>query len=152
MATQATQAYYNPIMEEYFHKKFGWDTATFHNIVLDASEKEYHRLSPGRQLASFKLQNGLWPTNKILHQHKKIPSPLFPPVHTTPRDSQPCTPLQTCATNKASAMEQGNNSTNSHPQDSNPTPRCTRVWDSLMAGRRHRYPLALPIPIRVRPN
>ena len=76
MATQATQAYYNPIMQEYFHNKFGWDTATFHNINWDASEKEYHWLSLGRRLASFKLQNGLWPTNKILHQCKKIPSPL----------------------------------------------------------------------------
>ena len=45
MSTQATQAYYNPIMQEYFPKKFGWDTATFHNIDWDASEKEYHRLS-----------------------------------------------------------------------------------------------------------
>ena len=39
MSTQVTQAYYNPIMQEYFHKKFGWDTATFHNIDWDASEK-----------------------------------------------------------------------------------------------------------------
>ena len=76
MSAQATQAYYNPVMQEYFHKKFGWDTATFHNIDWDSSEKEYHPLSLGRRLASFKLQNGLWLTNKILHKCKKIPSPL----------------------------------------------------------------------------
>ena len=39
MATQATQAYYKPIMQECFHHKFEWDTATFHNIDWDASEK-----------------------------------------------------------------------------------------------------------------
>ena len=46
------------------------------NIDWDSSEREYQRLSPGQRLASFKLQNGMWPTNKILHQRKQIPSPL----------------------------------------------------------------------------
>ena len=60
-------------------------------------------------------------------------------MHTTPRDSQPRTLLQTCTTNKAAVMEQGNNCTNNYPQDLNPAPRCTGVWDLLMAGRKHTY-------------
>jgi hypothetical protein len=76
ITTLASMAYHKPIMEDYFLNKFGWDTPTFSNIDWDSSEREYQRLSPGRHLASFKLQNGLWPTNKILHQRKQIPSPL----------------------------------------------------------------------------
>ena len=48
-------------------------------------------------------------------------------MHTALRDSQPRTPLQTCTTNKAAAMEQGNNCTYNYPQDPNPAPRC--MWD-----------------------
>ena len=76
MATLATKAYYKPMMQDYFHNKYGWDTATFHNIDWDTSEKEYHQFSPGRRLASFKLQNDLWLTNQILPQCKNIPSPF----------------------------------------------------------------------------
>ena len=76
MTTLASLAYYKPIMQDYFLNKFGWDTPTFSNIDWDSSERVHQHLSPGRRLASFKLQNGLWPTNKILHQYKKIPSPL----------------------------------------------------------------------------
>ena len=76
MTTHASLAYYWPIMADYFHHKSGWDNITFSNIDWDSSEKEYCRLSPGRRLASFKLQNGLWPTNKTLHQRKQAPSPL----------------------------------------------------------------------------
>jgi hypothetical protein len=76
MTTLASLAYYKPIMQNYFLNKFGWDTPTFGNIDWDSSEREYQCLSPGCYLASFKLQNGLWPTNKILHQRKQIPTPL----------------------------------------------------------------------------
>ena len=71
-----TLAYYKLIMQDYFLNKFGWDTPTFSNIDWDSSEREYQHLFPGHCLASFKLQNDLWPTNKILHQCKQIPSPL----------------------------------------------------------------------------
>jgi hypothetical protein len=76
MTTLASLAYYKPIMQDYFLNKFGWDAPTFGNIDWDSSEREYQHLSPGCRLASFKLQNGLWPTNKILHQRKQIPTPL----------------------------------------------------------------------------
>ena len=76
MTTHASLAYYWPIMADYFQHKFGWDNKTFSNIDWDSSEKEYCCLSPGCCLASFKLQNSLWPTNKTLHQHKQAPSPL----------------------------------------------------------------------------
>jgi hypothetical protein len=78
MTTLASLAYYMPIMQDYFLNKFGWDTPIFSNIDWNSSEREYQCLSPGWRLASFKLQNGLWPTNKILHQRKQIPSPLCP--------------------------------------------------------------------------
>jgi hypothetical protein len=78
ITTLASLAYYKPIMQDDFLNKFGWDTPTFSNIDWDSSEREYQRLSPGCRLASFKLQNSLWPTNKILHQRKQIPSPLCP--------------------------------------------------------------------------
>ena len=76
MTAHASLAYYRPIMADYFHQKFGWDNITFSNIDWDSSEKEYCRLSPGRRLASFKLQNGMWPTNKTLHQRQQAPFPL----------------------------------------------------------------------------
>ena len=76
MTTHASLAYYRPIMADYFQHKFGWDNITFSNIDWDSSEKEYYCLSQGRCLASFKLQNGLWPTNKTLHQHKQAPFSL----------------------------------------------------------------------------
>jgi hypothetical protein len=76
MTTLASLTYYKPIMQDYFLNKYGWDTPAFSNIDWDSSEREYQCLSPGRCLASFKFQNGLWPTNKISHQRKQIPSPL----------------------------------------------------------------------------
>ena len=76
MTIHASLAYYRAIMADYFQHKFGRDNKTFSNIDWDSSEKEYYRLSPGRRLASFKLQNGLWPINKTLHQRKQAPSPL----------------------------------------------------------------------------
>ena len=76
MTTHASLAYHRPIVTDYFQHKFGWDNITFSNIDWDLSEKEYCCLFPGRRLASFKLQNGLWPTNKTLHQCKQAPSPL----------------------------------------------------------------------------
>ena len=63
-------------MADYFQHKFGWDNITFSNIDWDSSEREYFCLSPCRHLASFKHQNGLWPTNKTLHQGKQALSPL----------------------------------------------------------------------------
>ena len=36
---------------------------------------EYKRLPTGYRLASFKLQNGLWPTYSVPHQHKPTQSP-----------------------------------------------------------------------------
>ena len=63
-------------MADYFHHKFGWDNITFSNIDWGTSEKEYSCFSPGHCLASFKLQNGLWPTNKTLDQCKLAPFPL----------------------------------------------------------------------------
>ena len=69
MTSHASLAYYRPIMADYFQHKFGWDNITFSNINWDSSEKEHCCLSPGCCLVSFKLQNGLWPTNKTLHQH-----------------------------------------------------------------------------------
>ena len=63
-------------MADYFQHKFGWDNINFSKIDWDSSEKEYCCLSPGCCLASFKLQNGLWPTNKTLHQRKQAPFPL----------------------------------------------------------------------------
>ena len=74
MTTLASLAYYTPNMQVYFLNKFGWDTLTFSNIDWDSLEREYQCLSPGYCLASFKLQNCLWPTNKTLHQHKQMPS------------------------------------------------------------------------------
>ena len=76
MTTHASLAYYQPIVADYFQHKFGWDNITFSNIDWDSSEKEYCHLSPGCYLASFKLQNGLWPTNKTLHQRKQALSSL----------------------------------------------------------------------------
>ena len=76
MTTLASLAYYKPIIQDSFLTKSGWDTPIFANIDWDSSEREYQWLSPGWRLASFKLQNGLWPTYKILHQSKHIPSPL----------------------------------------------------------------------------
>ena len=69
MTSHASLAYYQPIMADYFQHKFGWENITFSNINWDSSEKEHRCLSPGCCLVSFKLQNGLWPTNKTLHQH-----------------------------------------------------------------------------------
>ena len=76
MTTHTSLAYYRPIMADYFHHKFGWDNITFSNIDWDSLEKGYCHLSLGLCLASFKLQNCLWPTNKTLHQCKQAPSPL----------------------------------------------------------------------------
>ena len=77
MAILASLTYYKPIMQDYFLNKFGWYTLTFVNVDWDSTEREYQHLSPGCHLVSFKLQNGLWPTNKIIHQHKEILSPLY---------------------------------------------------------------------------
>ena len=79
MTTHASLAYYRPFMADYFQHKFGWDNITFSNIDWDSSKKEYYRLSPGCCLASFKLQNSLWPTNKTLHQRKQAPPPPYVP-------------------------------------------------------------------------
>ena len=65
-------------MTVYFYHKFGWDGITFSIIDLDSSDKEFYHLYPGCCLKSFKLHNSLWPTNKILHQHKQAPSPIYP--------------------------------------------------------------------------
>ena len=87
MTTLASLAYYKPIMLDYLLNKFGWDVLTFGNIDWDSSEREYQHLSLDLCLASFKLRNSLWPTNKILHQCKQIPSPhcsccnLYPETH-----------------------------------------------------------------------
>ena len=67
MTTLASLAYYKPIIQDFFLNKFDWDALTFGNIDWDSSEREYQRLFSGQRLASFKLQNGLWPTNRILH-------------------------------------------------------------------------------------
>ena len=76
ITTHASHAYYRPIMADYFYHKFDRDNITFSNIDWDSSEKEYQRLSLVCCLASFKLQNSLWPTNKTLHQRRQAPSPL----------------------------------------------------------------------------
>ena len=59
-----------------FCHKFGWDSITYYNIDLDSTDKEYYHLFTGCCLESYKLQNGLWPTNKTLHQRKQAPFPL----------------------------------------------------------------------------
>ena len=76
--SSALLAYYTPIMSKYFKEKHCWSGKTFHSIDWQASNKEYKQLPTGRQLASFKLQNGLWPTYSVLHQRKPTRSPTFP--------------------------------------------------------------------------
>ena len=66
--SSASMAYYTPIMSAYFKEKYHWSKDTFLSIDRLASDKEYKWLSTGLPLASFKLQNGLWPTQYVLHQ------------------------------------------------------------------------------------
>ena len=76
VTTQASLAHYKQIMQDYFLNKFDWDALTFCNIDWDSLERVYQCLSSGCRLASFKLQIGLWQTNKALHGCKEITSPL----------------------------------------------------------------------------
>ena len=71
-------AYYTPIMSMYFKEKHCWSKETFLSIDWLTSDKEYKRLPTGRRLASFKLQNRLWPTYSVLHQWKPAHSPTCP--------------------------------------------------------------------------
>ena len=66
--SSASQVYYKPILLAYFKEKHHWSKDTFLSIDWSASDKEYKWLSTGFWLASFKLQNGLWPTQYVLHQ------------------------------------------------------------------------------------
>ena len=65
-------------MSKYFKEKHHWSEETFVSIDWLASDREYKRLPTGRRLASFKLQNGLWPTYSVLHQHQPTQSPTCP--------------------------------------------------------------------------
>ena len=80
-------AYYTPNMSKYFQEKHRWSEETFLSIDWLVSDREYKWLPTERQLALFKLQNGLWPTYSVLHQHKQTHSPtcprcsLYPEMH-----------------------------------------------------------------------
>ena len=76
--SSASVAYYTPIMSKYFQEKHRWSEETFLSIDWLASDREYKRLPTGRRLASFKLQNGLWPTYSVLHQRQPTHSPTCP--------------------------------------------------------------------------
>jgi hypothetical protein len=80
----ASMAYYTPIMSAHFKEKHHWSEDTFLSIDWPSSDKEYKRLSPGRRLEAFKLQNGLWPTQYVLHQRKPAQSPACPRCHLSP--------------------------------------------------------------------
>ena len=76
--SSALVAYYTPIMSKYYKEKHNWSEETFLSIDWLASDREYKRLPTGRRLASFKLQNRLWPTYSILHQCQPTQSPTCP--------------------------------------------------------------------------
>ena len=65
-------------MSKYFKEKHCWSEESFLSIELLESDKEYKWLPTGRLLASFKLQNGLWPTYSVHHQCKPTHSPTSP--------------------------------------------------------------------------
>ena len=71
-------AYYTPVMSTYFKEYHCWPNETFLSIDWVGSNKEFKWLPRGRQLASFKLQNGQWPTYSVLHQQKTTHSPTRP--------------------------------------------------------------------------
>ncbi len=71
--------YYTPILESRYCTKNGWTTAIFHSIDWESSEREYKCLSYGRRLASFKIQQGLWPTISF-YISVKLPLPPYVPA------------------------------------------------------------------------
>ena len=71
-------------MSAHFKEKHHWTEDTFLSIDWPSSDKEYKRLSAGRQLAAFTLQNGLWPTQYVLNQRKPAQSPTCPRYHLRP--------------------------------------------------------------------
>ncbi len=68
-------AYYTQQMRSRYHKKFGWTQGIFDSINWQSSHAVYKRLLYSRKLASFKLQQGLWPTTAVLHLWKEAASP-----------------------------------------------------------------------------
>ena len=71
-------AYYKPKQFKYFQTRHGWTQSISDSIDWKSSTSAYKHLSYGRRLAMFKLINGQWPTNKILHRHGKAPASLCP--------------------------------------------------------------------------
>ena len=65
-------------MSKYFIDRHCWSEDTFLSIDWLASNKEYKQLPTGHRLASFKLQNRLWPTYTILYQRQPTQSPTCP--------------------------------------------------------------------------
>jgi hypothetical protein len=76
--SSASKVYYTPIMLAYFKEKHHWSKDTFLSIDYLASDKEYKQLSTGCWLAPFKLQNGLWSTQNVLHQRIPAQYPACP--------------------------------------------------------------------------
>ena len=76
--SSALVAYYTPIMSKYFKEKHCWSEETFLSIDWIASNKKYKQSPTGHWLASFKLQNGLWPTYSVLYQRQPTQSPTCP--------------------------------------------------------------------------
>ncbi len=77
LASTLTLCLLYPHYGKRYCNKYGWHSDVFHSIAWESSERKYKRLSYCRRLASFKLQQGLWPTNyTILRRRKDAPSLL----------------------------------------------------------------------------
>ena len=76
--SSALLACHTPIMSKYFKEKHCWSEETFLSIDWLALDREYKCLPTGCRLASFKLQNGLWPMYSVLHQCKPVQSLTCP--------------------------------------------------------------------------
>ena len=79
-----TLAYYTPTLRAKNLAKYGWSTPIFLSIDWESSEKESRRLSYGRSLATFKLQQGLWPTYTVLNQRNPSHPALCPRCNVDP--------------------------------------------------------------------
>jgi hypothetical protein len=68
-------ANYTQQMRSRYYKNFGLTQEILDSIYWQFSHAVYKRLSYSRKLASFKLQQGLWPTTAVLHLQKEAASP-----------------------------------------------------------------------------
>ena len=136
-------AYYILIMSKYFKEKHHWSEEPFLSIDWLASDKEYKQLPTGRRLASFKLQNGLWPMFSIIHQHQPTHSPTCPRCCLDPETHNYVLCCLQAQTTQAPKVVYSGNNTQVNTPDPKPNLHRPWAWHKIMVGERPRPTMAI---------